>query len=94
MTSVSGKDDIDWGAIATQLAPVDIIDEPVLIKKRSRDFFWYSPILNDQLKKCFGDLVAVPKTNAEMAHCLKIAYDNDLPFCVAVARETMGRRCP
>ncbi|MDJ0822176.1 MAG: FAD-binding oxidoreductase [Paracoccaceae bacterium] len=69
----------DWKAIAAKLAPVEIIDEPVLVKKRSRDFFWYSPILNAQLKKSFGDLVARPKTREELAHCLAVAYAHDLP---------------
>ena len=72
-------DQIAWGKIAQALAPVEIIDEPVLVKKRSRDFFWYSPLLNAQLKKCFGDLVARPKTREELAHCLAVAYANDLP---------------
>ena len=39
MTSISGKTDIDWDAFAHALAPVEIIDEPVLVKKRSRDFY-------------------------------------------------------
>lgn len=80
MTSISGKIDIDWGAFAEKLSPVQVIDEPVLVKKRSRDFFWYSPILNEQLKKEFGDLVAVPKTSDEMKHCLAIAYQADVPI--------------
>ena len=79
MTSISGKNDIDWAAFAERLAPVDVIDEPVLVKKRSRDFFWYSPILNEELKRCFGDLVAVPKTADEMKHCLKLAYEAEVP---------------
>jgi len=79
MTSISGKTDIDWATVAAELAPVDVIDEPVLVKKRSRDFFWYSPILNAELKSCFGDLVARPKTRAEMAHVLSVAYAHDAP---------------
>ena len=80
MTSISGKTDLDWDAFANRLAPVEVIDEPVLVKKRSRDFFWYSPILNQQLKRSFGDLVALPKTVEEMAHCLRTAHAADAPI--------------
>ncbi len=80
MTSISGKTSIDWTTFAAALAPVEIIDEPVLVKKRSRDFFWYSPILNGELKRCFGDLVARPKTADEMRHVLAVAYAHDAPI--------------
>lgn len=80
MTSISGKTDhIDWTAIARALAPVELIEEPVLVKKRSRDFFWYSPILNAELRRCFGDLVARPASPDEMRHVLAVAYAHDLP---------------
>ncbi|WP_370227644.1 FAD-binding oxidoreductase [Cognatishimia sp.] len=82
MSSISGKNSLDWAAFAQRLHPVDVIDEPVLIKKRSRDFFWYSPILNTQLKKCFGDLVALPKSPDELAHCLREAYHADVPVVI------------
>ena len=80
MTSISGKTDIDWAAFAIALAPVEVISEPVLVKKRSRDFFWYSPILNAELRRAFGDLVAVPKTPDEMRHVLSVAYAQDAPI--------------
>lgn len=80
MTSISGKTDVDWIAFAGRLAPVAVIDEPVLIKKRSRDFFWYSPILNEELKRCFGDLVALPASVEEMKHCLSTAYAAGVPI--------------
>ncbi|WP_299146990.1 FAD-binding oxidoreductase [uncultured Tateyamaria sp.] len=82
MTSLSGKTNIDWGAFAAALAPVETITEPVLIKKRSRDFFWYSPILNDVLKRCFGDLVALPKTIDELACTLAVSYAHDAPITI------------
>ncbi|MGI9363775.1 MAG: FAD-binding oxidoreductase, partial [Rhizobiaceae bacterium] len=79
MTSISGQTSTDWQAIAKKLNPVEVISEPVLVKKRSRDFFWYSPILNEQLKRCFGDLVVLPRSADEMKHCLKTAYEADVP---------------
>ncbi|MEM7520302.1 MAG: FAD-binding oxidoreductase [Pseudomonadota bacterium] len=82
MTSISGKTDIDWASFANALAPVEVISEPVLVKKRSRDFFWYSPILNARLKRCFGDLVARPKTSEELRHCLATAYAAEVPIVV------------
>ncbi|MFC6582343.1 FAD-binding oxidoreductase [Sulfitobacter aestuariivivens] len=82
MTSLSGKTQIDWDAFTQALDPVEVIDEPVLIKKRSRDFFWYSPILNAELRRCFGDLVAVPKSVEELARCLATAFDFDAPVVV------------
>jgi FAD/FMN-containing dehydrogenase len=78
--SISGKSDKDWPAIGAELAPVRTIAEPVLVKKRSRDFFWYSPILNAELKKCFGDLVALPSSPEEMAHVLAVAFRHNLPL--------------
>ena len=77
--SISGKTTNDWQAIAKKLTPVEVISEAVLVKKRSRDFFWYSPILNDELRRCFGDLVAVPKTPDQMKRCLKVAYNENVP---------------
>lgn len=79
MTSISGKSDIDWDTFADAIAPVETIREPVLVKKRSRDFFWYSPILNDALKRCFGDLVTRPATCGELARVLAHAYALDAP---------------
>ncbi|WP_270729632.1 FAD-binding oxidoreductase [Shimia sp. Alg240-R146] len=79
MTSISGKTDIDWGAFAAALAPVEVISETVLVKKRSRDFFWYSPILNARLKRCFADLIARPKDVGELKQCLSAAYDAGVP---------------
>ncbi|MFK7751526.1 MAG: FAD-binding oxidoreductase [Sedimentitalea sp.] len=82
MASISGKSSVDWAAFAQRIAPVETISEPVLVKKRSRDFFWYSPVLNRALKTCFGDLVARPKTTDELAQVLAAAYDAETPVVI------------
>lgn len=69
----------DWAKIAAALAPVEASTDPVTVKKRSRDFFWYSPILNTKLRRSFGDLVVSPRTPTELAHCLAVAHAHDAP---------------
>ena len=69
----------DWAAFKAAIAPVETVDEPALVKQKSRDFYWYSPVLKRQLGKHFGDLVAIPKTEAEV---------------VKVAGECAKRRIP
>jgi FAD/FMN-containing dehydrogenase len=78
----TGSSAIDWTRIAADLAPVEVLDDPVTVKKRSRDFFWYSPILNAELRRTFGDLVARPKTREELAHCLATAHAHDVPVTI------------
>lgn len=71
---------VDWRAVARDMAPVEVLDDPVTVKKRSRDFFWYSPVLNDALKREFGDLVVRPRTPEELAHVLGAAYAHGAPL--------------
>ncbi len=56
----------DWTAFKAAIAPVETVDEPALVRQKSRDFYWYSPILKKQLGRHFGDLIAIPKDEAEV----------------------------
>ena len=66
----------DWAAFKAAIAPVETVDEQALVRQKSRDFYWYSPILKKQLGKHFGDLIAIPKDEAEVikvaAACAKM----------------------
>jgi FAD/FMN-containing dehydrogenase len=72
----------DWAAFKAAIAPVETIDEPALVKQKSRDFYWYSPVLKRQLGKHFGDIVAVPKNEAEVIKVASACAKLRIPLTV------------
>jgi hypothetical protein len=52
--------------IAEFLAAIAGIDATTELKRRSRDFFWYSPILNEELKDKITDVVVAPEDESEV----------------------------
>ena len=74
-----GLSKVDWQKVAADLAPIDCITERALVRQKSRDFFWYSPVLNERLKGVRGDLVATPVDEAEVVRTLAYCHAHRLP---------------
>jgi len=72
----------DWDAFKAAIAPVETIDEPALVKQKSRDFYWYSPVLKRQLGKHFGDLVVIPKSEEEVIKVASECAKRRIPLTV------------
>lgn len=51
----------DWTRFAAELGGIPVITDPALVRQKSRDFFWYSPILKEQLNDKTADLVVCPR---------------------------------
>lgn len=69
-------------AIAALIADLDglkIEDNQQIVKQKSRDFFWYSPVLKKQLEDVTGDLIVTPKTEDEIIRVLKACFTADIP---------------
>ncbi len=48
------------------------------VRAKSRDFFWYSPVLKDRLDHVVADAVVSPRTEAEVLTVLAACYDLDI----------------
>ncbi len=58
--------EINWDGFQSDIEGIKIIDNPQRVKLKSRDYFWYSPILNEILKKSHAHMVVVPASEAEI----------------------------
>jgi FAD/FMN-containing dehydrogenase len=74
-----GLNSIDWQKVAAELAPIDCTTDRVLVRQKSRDFFWYSPVLNERLKGVRADLVVAPADEAEVVRALAYCHERRIP---------------
>ncbi|WP_248924410.1 FAD-binding oxidoreductase [Paenibacillus hamazuiensis] len=51
-------------------------------ERLSKDYFWYSPVLNRKLKDKSADGIVVPKDEKEVALALSFAYRHQIPVTV------------
>lgn len=66
-------------AAKAALSHLEIEDDAATIKLKSRDFFWYSPVLKAHMDHLVGDFVVCPKNEAEVIEILKVCYQHDCP---------------
>jgi len=60
----------DIAALASALAGIETSADRALLRQKSRDFYWYSPILKAQLDGKCADLYARPRNEAEVLRIL------------------------
>ena len=53
-------------SLRQDLCDIPILDDPGSLRMRSRDFFWFSPILKETLDDKRADIVAVPRDKPEV----------------------------
>ena len=69
----------DYALIKQELEGIAVEDNPALVKQKSRDFYWYSPVLKAQLDNVVGDLVVTPTSEEDVIRILKVAYAHGAP---------------
>ena len=52
------------------------------LRQKSRDFYWYSPVLTEHLQNCRADIVVEPRTEEEIARVVAAAVRNRVPLTI------------
>lgn len=65
--------------LSERLGDVPMVTLEKAVRAKSRDFFWYSPILKSRLDHVTADAVVSPRSRAEVLDVLAACYDLDIP---------------
>jgi FAD/FMN-containing dehydrogenase len=69
----------DIAAFRDLVGPIKWEDNPVLVRQKSRDFYWYSPVLKRELEAVTADVVVTPSSEAEVRAVLAAAHRLEIP---------------
>ena len=75
-----GRREIDWAALRADLGDIESSDDPVLLRARSKDYYWYSPILAERLAGLTADLVVVPRDQDEVLRAAAVVARHRVPI--------------
>lgn len=69
----------DIATLKTRLGSIKTDDNAAILKQKSRDFYWYSPILKRELDSVVGDIIVSPKDEQELIHTLATCHALGIP---------------
>lgn len=70
---------MDVSGLKRDLEGLKVDDNPAIVQQKSRDFYWYSPVLKRQLDHVTGDLIVTPRNEAELVRVLAACYRHGVP---------------
>ncbi len=68
--------------LKAELSDFRIEENAAIVKQKSRDFFWYSPVLKRQLDHITADLVVSPESQDDVIAVMKACFRHDVPVTV------------
>jgi FAD/FMN-containing dehydrogenase len=75
-------DDLIRDRFLEDLGDVPVVTDPLRVRKKSRDFFWYSPVLNEQLKDCAGDVLVEARSEQDVIATAAACARHGVPLTV------------
>ncbi|MEW6633803.1 MAG: FAD-binding oxidoreductase [Pseudomonadota bacterium] len=70
---------MDISALKPDLEGIKVDDHPAIVQQKSRDFYWYSPVLKAQLDHITGDLIVTPRNENEVTRVLAACHRHGIP---------------
>lgn len=70
------------GEFLADIAGIETTTDPTDLKRRSRDYFWYSPVLYEMLKDKRADVVVTPRDEAEVVRVAASCAKHRIPLTV------------
>src|SRR5688572_12451247 len=64
------------------IGDVPAVADPTTVRRRSRDYFWYSPVLNEQLRGKSADILVAPRNEADIVAVAAACARRRIPLCV------------
>jgi FAD/FMN-containing dehydrogenase len=68
--------------LVRDLGDVPVVTDPLRVRKKSRDFFWYSPVLNEQLKDVAGDVLVEARNEQDVIVTAAACARHGMPLTV------------
>ena len=78
----SVKGSYDLAAFLAAIGDVPVEDDPKIFHRKSRDFFWFSPVLKTQLQDKLADVIAVPRNEADVMRIASAAARYRVPVTI------------
>lgn len=72
----------DWDRHLPELDGIAAEREPRRLRVKSRDYFWYSPVLDAELKDKLGDIVLMPKSEEDVRRIASFAARHKVPLTI------------
>jgi FAD/FMN-containing dehydrogenase len=70
----------DAVAFAASLGDIPCETDPTLVRQKSRDFYWYSPVLKKQLDDAIADIVVMPRHEDDVVAVLRRCVEARVPL--------------
>ena len=72
----------DWNAFAGEIGGAGLIDAPGEVARKSRDFYWYSPVLKAKLDDRRAERVVVPRCEDDVIRIARACVRRRIPVTV------------